>query len=252
MASDRHTTKAVRNESTADDLELGPLQMVAIRTMTLVIEIIGRVLDVLVLLARPRLLWPYLRVWGAELWRSPYKWPRSFEAHRVVKSAGQTLRELMYGEVLLGTAVYLMARAGVGRSSVLVDVGAGRGRALLAARWLGARARGIELWEPHVMAVGPALRSAGAELETGDAAQADLSEATHVLLNWCAFTPETQVRLTERFKATCRPGTRFIAVTRPVEDPAFQPVSRHLTLFSWGFERVTVQELRAPPPRAER
>lgn len=229
----------------ADDLELGLLQMVAIRAVTLVIEILGRALDVLVLLVRPRLLWAYLRVWGAEIWRSPYKWPRSFEAHRVVKATGQTLRELMYGEVLLGTAVYLMSRAGVGRSSVVVDVGAGRGRALLAARWLGARARGIELWEPHVKAVGPALRAAGAELEAGDAAQADLSEATHVLLNWCAFSAEMQAKLTERFKATCRPGTRFIAVSRPVEDPAFHPVSRHLTLFSWGFERVVVQELRA-------
>jgi hypothetical protein len=246
MASDPRTAKAARNQGDdVDDLELGLLQMVAIRAMTLIIELVGRALDLLILLARPRLLWPYLRVWGAELWASPYKWPRSFEAHRVVKTAGQTLRELMYGEVLLGTAVYLMWRAGVGRESVLVDIGAGRGRALLAARWLGAQARGIELWEPHVKAVGAAVRAAGASLEVGDAAQADLSGATHVLLNWCAFSPETQARLTERFQATCRPGTRFIAVTRPVEGAAFEPVSRHVTLFTWGFERVSVQTLRA-------
>src|SRR5262249_52646911 len=150
------------------------------------------------LLPRPRLLWAYLRLWGAELWKSPYRWPRSFEARRVVAASGQTLRELMYGEVLVSTCVYLLKRAGVGRGSLLMDVGAGRGRALLAARYRGAQALGIELWEPHVQAMAPALQRAGATLECGDAVKADYAQATHVLLNWCAFSDETKSRLTAR------------------------------------------------------
>ena len=152
MASDLSPppSKAVRND--LDDIKVGPFQLIAIRLVNLVIEFAGRVLDVVVLLPWPRLLWAYLRIWGAELWRSPYKWPRSFEARRVVQASGQTLRELMYGEVLVSTCAWVLARAGVGKGSSLVDVGAGRGRALLAARLRGAGARGVELWEPHVRA----------------------------------------------------------------------------------------------------
>ncbi len=242
MASDVSPPgKAARND--LDDLEVGPLQMIAIRAMNLVIEAVGRVLDTAVLLVRPRLLWAYLRLWGAEIWKSPYRWPRSFEARRVVQASGQTLRELMYGEVLVSTCAYVLARAGVGPGSMLVDVGAGRGRALLAARLRGARARGIELWEPHVRAMAPALERVGAALEAGDAAQADYSDATHVLLNWCAFSDETKERLTARLLETARPGTRLIAVTHPAQGERFRTISTHTTLFSWGFEKVFVQEL---------
>ncbi|HVE87724.1 MAG TPA: class I SAM-dependent methyltransferase [Myxococcales bacterium] len=228
-----------------DDLKVGPLQLLAVRAVNLVIEAVGRVLDVAVLLVRPRLLWAYLRVWGAELWRSPYRWPRSFEARRVVQAAGQTLRELMYGEVLVATGAYVLARAGVGRASTLLDVGAGRGRALLAARLRGARARGVELWEPHVRAVGKALEGAGVTLEVGDATQVDYGGATHVLLNWCAFSDETKARVTARLLETCRPGTRFIAVTRAIQGERFRLLSTHTTLFSWGLEKVFIQELSA-------
>ena len=247
MASDvSPRRKAARND--LDDLKVGFFQLLVIRAVNLVIEAVGRVLDVLVLLPRPRLLWAYLRLWGAELWRSPYRWPRSFEARRVVTASGQTLRELMYGEVLVSTGAYLLARAGVRPGSTLVDVGAGRGRALLAARLRGADARGVELWEPHVRAMAPALRRVGATLEVGDAATADYAGATHVLLNWCAFSDETKARVTARLLQTCRPGTRLLAVTHPAEGDRLRTLSRHTTLFSWGLETVTIQELLPPPP----
>ncbi|HEY8208608.1 MAG TPA: class I SAM-dependent methyltransferase [Myxococcaceae bacterium] len=242
MASDASPPgKAARND--LDDLEVPPLQMLAIRAVNVVIEAVGRVLDTLTLLPRPRLLWAYLRLWGTELWKSPYRWPRSFEARRVVQSSGQTLRELMYGEVLVSTCAYVLARAGVGRGSTLVDAGAGRGRALLAARLRGAQARGIELWEPHVRAMARALERAGATLQAGDAVKADYSDATHVLLNWCAFSDETKARVTARVLETARPGTRIIAITHPAEGPRFRTISTHTTLFSWGFEQVFVQEM---------
>ena len=245
MASDASPPgKVARND--LDDLEVGRLHLIVIRAVNLVIEAVGRVLDLAVLLPRPRLLWAYLRLWGAELWRSPYRWPRSFEARRVVSASGQTLRELMYGEVLVSTCAYLLARAGVGPGSTLVDVGAGRGRALLASRLRGAGARGVELWEPHVRAMAPALARVGASLEAGDAAKADYADATHVLLNWCAFSDETRARVTARLLETCRPGTRLIAVTQAAGGDRFRTLSRHTTLFSWGFEQVFVQELTGP------
>src|SRR5207237_10896372 len=80
----------------------------------------------------------------------------------------------------------------------------------------------------------------------GGAAGADYSDATHVLLNWCAFSDETKARVTARLLETCRPGTRIIAVTQPVEGARWRTISTHTTLFSWGLERVFVQELLAP------
>ncbi len=49
-----------------------------------------------------------------------------------------------------------------------------RERVLLAARWLGAEARGVELLAEHVTCMAHWLAPAGITLVQGDAAQADL------------------------------------------------------------------------------
>jgi hypothetical protein len=228
------------------DLELPFLQMVVVRVYVLVVEFFTRAADVLVLLARPRLLRPYLGVWLAELLHSPYRFRRSFEVVRVLRSSGQVMRELIYGETPLFTAVGLFRRAGVGRGSRVVDLGAGRGRVLLAARWLGAEARGVELLADHVASVAGQLKPAGITLTVGDATREDLGDATHVFANWTALSPETKARLTERFRS-CRPGTRFVVVTRPIEGPDFVTLGQYRRLFTWGFEAVWIQEYRPGP-----
>ncbi len=233
-----------------DAIRLSPLERLVVSLVAFFISVFGRVTDLALLLLRPSLLRPYLAVWAAEIRASPYRWPRSFEALRATKQAGQTIRELMYGEVLLASAVFVFWRAGVRRGSRFVDLGAGRGRALLAARWLGAEARGVELLRAHVRAVEGAMVRAGARLEVGDAAEADLSEATHLFLNWCAWRSETKLRMRERIER-CRPGTRVVAVTRPIEGSQFFRVSAWPVLFSWGFEAVHVSELGAEGPTGE-
>ncbi|PTL81449.1 methyltransferase [Vitiosangium sp. GDMCC 1.1324] len=212
----------------------------------LLIGLFTRVTDVLVLLVRPGLLRPYLGIWLAELLHSPYRPRRTFEMTRALKASGQGFRELIYGETPLLTALRLFRRAGVGRGSRVVDVGAGRGRALLAARRLGAEARGVELLVDHVASVAGQLRPAGITLTVGDATREDLGDATHVFANWTALSPETKARLTERFRA-CRPGTRFVAVTRPIEGTDFATLGRYRMLFTWGFESVWLQEYRPGP-----
>lgn len=235
-----------RPEDSLEDYELPWMQAVVVRVYVLVLEFFTRAVDVLVLLARPRLLRPYLGIWLAELMHSPYRFRRSFEVVRVLRESGQGLRELLYGETPLFTAVGLFRRAGVGQGSRVMDLGAGRGRVLLAARWLGAEAHGVELLADHVASVAGQLKPAGITLTVGDATRADLGEATHVFTNWTALTPETKARLTERFR-TCRPGTRFVVVTRPIEGPDFVQLGRYRRLFTWGFEAVWLQEYRPGP-----
>jgi hypothetical protein len=129
----------------------------------------------------------------------------------------------------------------------VVDVGAGRGRALLAARWLGAEARGVELLADHVASVAGQLRPAGISLTVGDAIREELGDATHVFAAWTALSPETKARLVERFRG-CRPGTRFVTVSRPIEGAGFVTLARYRMLFTWGFESVWLQEYRPENP----
>jgi hypothetical protein len=235
--------KKTRRVDTSMDFDVSPWELLVIRVSVLLISLCTRVADVLVLLWRPRLLGAYLRVWLAEFVHSPYRLAATFEVVRVLKSSAQDMRELVYGETPVATAVWVFRQAGLGRGGRLVDVVAGRGRALLGARWLGAEARGVDLLERHVSSVSGAMRAAGISLVVGDATREDLSDATHVYLAWTCLSPETKARVLERLR-TCRPGTRLITVTRPVESPDFPAVSRHRVLFTWGFEPVWVHEYR--------
>ncbi|WP_224370086.1 class I SAM-dependent methyltransferase [Hyalangium versicolor] len=229
-----------------DDLEefdLPFFERLALQLQVRVFALIIRFTDLLLLLWRPRLLRPYLAIWWQELIHTPYRARRTFEVVRALKATGQRFRELIYGETPLMTALYVFNRAGVGRTSRLIDLGAGRGRVLIAARWLGAEARGVELIADHVTRVAPRLQAAGITLTVGDMTREELGDATHLFTNWLALTPETKARLIERFR-TCRPGTRIITVTRPIEAEDFVRLSRHWMLFTWGVEVVWIHEYR--------
>ncbi len=226
-----------------EEYELPFLESVALQVSVLGITLVTRLADLAVLLVRPRLLRAYVSVWVAALLRSPYRLRRSFEVVRALKASGQPLRELIYGETPLVTGLRAFRAAGVGPGSRVVDLLAGRGRALLAARWLGAEARGVELLERHVVSVAEPLRRAGISLVQGDALLEELGDATHVFLAWTALGPETKARVLERLR-TCRPGTRILTVTRPVEAEDFPVLGRQRLLFTWGFEGVWLHEYR--------
>ncbi|MBN1209248.1 MAG: class I SAM-dependent methyltransferase [Myxococcaceae bacterium] len=233
-----------------DDLEefaLPFFQLLALRLQVVLFAILTRLTDLLLLLWRPRLLVPYLGIWWAEILHTPYRARRTFEVVRALKTTGQRFRELIYGETPLMTALWFFKRAGLGRGSRLVDLGAGRGRVLIAARWLGAEAHGVELIADHVTRVAPRLQAAGITLTVGDMTREELGDATHLFTNWLALTPETKARLIERFR-TCRPGTRIITVTRPIEAKGFVPLSKHWMLFTWGIEAVWIHEYRPETP----
>ncbi|QSQ21543.1 class I SAM-dependent methyltransferase [Pyxidicoccus parkwayensis] len=226
-----------------DDFAVSFPRLLVIRVWSMFLELLTRLGDLAVLLLRPRLLLPYLGLWLREALVSPYRLRRSFELTRLLQASRQNFNELMYGETPVHTALWLFHKAGLNRDGHLVDLGAGRGRTLIAARWLGASARGIELLPGHVALASGPLARAGAQLVTGDATQADISDATHVFTNWTALTPETRARLIERLR-TCRPGTRVLTVTRPVESKGFTVLSRHRLLFTWGLEDVWIHEYR--------
>ncbi|MCE9668393.1 class I SAM-dependent methyltransferase [Myxococcus stipitatus] len=243
MAEDAPSPPARTPRNEEDDYAVSLPRLLVIRLYALVIDCVTRLGDLAVLTLRPRLLGPYLGLWLREVLVSPYRLKRTFELIRVLQATGQRFNELMYGETPVHTALWLFRRAGLGPGHTLVDLGAGRGRTLLAARWLGAQAVGLELLEAHVALASSPLAKAGARLVQGDATQADLAGATHVFVNWTALAPDTQARLVTRLR-TCPPGTRVLTVTRPIRLESFVVLSQHRALFTWGREDVWIQEHR--------
>lgn len=230
-------------------------ELVLIRTLNVPVEVACRLGDLLVLWFRPRLLLAWWRLWVRAVLHTPYRWPRSFEARRVVQGANQTLEELLYGELPVATALWLLWRSGLRRGGALLDLGAGRGRPLLAARWLGASARGVELLPAHVALAAPVLAPVGVWLEEGDLRTVALGTPTHVLLNWCGLRPTTRRTVVEHLRQLPE-GTRILAVGVPLEGDGFEALRTHRALFTWGVARVYVSEVRSrmaaappgPPP----
>ncbi|MBU8898803.1 class I SAM-dependent methyltransferase [Corallococcus sp. H22C18031201] len=232
-----------RRDDALAEFDLPLIQRLALQLQVTVLSVLLRASDVLLVALRPRLLRPYLGIWWEGILRTPYRARRSFEVVRALQASGQRFRELVYGETPLVTALSVLKHAGVGPASRLVDLGAGRGRVLIAASWLGARAHGVELLAEHVNRVAPRLQAAGMTLEEGDMMRADLRDATHVFTNWVALGDETKARLVAHLRG-CRPGTRIVTVTRAIEAEDFPCRSRRWALFSWGLEAVWVHEYR--------
>lgn len=200
-------------------------------------------IDVVVLLRRPRLLSAYLRLSWVRMVQSPYRWPRSFETIRRLHQAGQVRRALTYGETPVFTIAWLLRRAGVGPQSCVIDLGAGRGRALIGARSLGAHASGFEIAGEHVEAAAEILSKVGIELHHEDGATVDLRQASHIYVAWSHFSPATIARFVAHFEMTAV-GTRFVTVGQPIEHEDFVKLSEHNVLFTWGTAKVFVHEHR--------
>lgn len=220
------------------------------RTQVWTFRICLRTCDFLFLVSAPRLLWAFMRIYALELRRSPYRWPRSFASTLARTKSEQSVRELVYGETPVVSGAWLFWRAGVTRDSRFVDLGAGRGRALLAARWLGADVRGVELLAEHVRLVAGILENVNVRIVVGDAGRVELCDATHLYIAWTGYSQETRDRIVQQMRGA-RPGTRIITVDSPVVDPDFAILSRHHLLYTWGPVPAWVQEYR-PTPSADR
>jgi SAM-dependent methyltransferase len=213
-----------------------PLDGFFLRLSAFGIGALTRVLDVALLLWRPSLWRAYARIWAGTFRQSPFP-PKTFEKVHVARRAGRGLRELVYGETPVWTAVRLLRAAGVDEHSVVVDLGAGRGRALLGARYLGARARGVELVPSHAERANAALVGTGVEVVEGEAEAAHLEDATHVYVTWTCLAPESRAALTARLRELAA-DSRVLTLSVPIEDPAFAVEERLVGLYSWGFDAV--------------
>lgn len=114
----------------------------------------------------------------------------------------------------------MLTMAGATPGRVLYDLGSGDGRlVIMAAREFGCRAVGIEInplrWLLSRVLVSMSGTGGKARIRRADFFEVDLSEADIVC---CYLAPETNVRITRRFRGTLRPGTLIVSYRFPFPD----------------------------------
>lgn len=199
-----------------------------------------RLADAALLLLRPKLLRAYLRTWRAAFVSSPWS-DGSFDKLHDARRRNKSLIELTYGETPVVSAVRALKAAGVTKGSRVLDLGCGRGRVLLGARYLGAEAVGVELLEAHVDVTRALLAEVGAEVVLGDAEDPPLDGVTHVYLAWTCFSLETRARVERRLRQAPS-GLRVVALNHRFSDDGFRQVTSLSMMCSWGRVPVFVHE----------
>lgn len=169
--------------------------------------------------------WRMLRQRAAGL-----RW-NDYESVHAARGAGLDPSAVTWGETPLVVARRLLGAAGVDASSRVLDLGAGIGTFLVAARLLGAQARGLELVRSRAVCGAEACAVAGASLEAGDARHAPLDAPwapTHVVLTWTCWPAGLRDDVATRLRGLAA-GTRVLAFTHGIGD-GFQPLS---TVRAW-------------------
>jgi hypothetical protein len=202
-----------------------------------------RVADWLYLITKPRIFRCGFRLWARGLLSSPYS-ESGFTRVYSARQAKVPTEELVYGETPVFTGVQILREAGACQKSKVLDLGAGRGRFLLAARCLNAEAKGIELLNEHVVEATEPLSAIGAQLEQGIATQFEQAGATHVFVAWTCMGPVTRLRLTQSLQRLT-PGTIVMVVTWPIEGDGFETLFSCKKLFTWGPSEVYAYVRRA-------
>lgn len=182
---------------------------------------------------------PAVRAAMRALRRAPEPIER-FESVLAARQAALPPEARTWGETPLSVAHGLLRDAGVGQGSAVVDLGAGRGAVLLAARALGAAARGCEIDPARARVIEAPLLACGVTLDVADARTWDAGAPTHVWLSWITWPSALRAELSSRL-ASLPSGTRVVALTWAPIGP-FRVLSERRRLFPWGVVDVVLAE----------
>ena len=201
-----------------------------------------RAVDFFLLMRWPRLWKAYLRTWKTAYEKSPFT-ESDFGRVVAARQGNRSRTELTYGETPVVTARALLRAVGVTRESAFLDLGMGRGRVLIAALTLGARARGVDLVRSHVETTRAALESVGAQVAQQDAAKTSLEGASHIFLAWTCFSERSRKEVTQHLESAA-PGTVVVCLDYPIESQAFEPLKKRTVFCSWGRANAFVSRRR--------
>lgn len=174
---------------------------------------------------------PAVRAAARALHQAPMPRER-FESVLAARQAELPPEARVWGETPLCVALALLREAGVGPGASLVDLGAGRGAVLVAARALGATARGCEIDPARARAIAGPLEACGAALDVADARSWDPGAPTHVFLAWITWPAPLRQAVAARL-AELGAGTRVVALTWAPTGP-FRVIHEGRRWMPWG------------------
>lgn len=191
------------------------------------LRVVAGVVDVAWLCTRPRLLH-----WFVAAKRLP-----------TYDDAADDDDDSVYGDVFVAPTAALLRACGARAGVVVVDVGCGVGHVLIAARAVGAAARGLEVDPARAL---PAhARNNDVEVVIADAVAGDYGDADIVWCSWLTWSATTRAALTTRLAQTLKPEALVITLGHAVDDgSAFVVVARSTMWCSWGRADVVVSRKR--------
>ena len=125
-----------------------------------------------------------------------------------------------------------------------MDLGAGRGGVLLAAKLRGMESVGYDLNPAHIVLSENVLKPLDIHLKFGDARQVNIEDSDLVYLAWTTWAKQTRKDIESNLMAIS-PGSKVITLSWPLQSDGFEEIRRGVALFSWGlanyfiFERKT-------------
>ena len=165
-----------------------------------------------------------------------------FQSVLAARAAGIPPAARIWGETPLSVACGLLREAGAGAGSTVADLGAGRGAVLVAARAIGATARGCEIDPARAAALAGPLAACGVAIDVADARAWPLGTPTHVWLSWITWPASLRAQVSERL-AMVPKGTRVIALTWAPTGP-FTALWERRRWMPWGVVDVVLAERR--------
>ena len=135
----------------------------------------------------------------------------------------------------------MMKLAGLNKESSVIDLGAGRSCVLLLVKFLGAKARGIDLNPEHVAVAKWTLKHTGIGYAAANAKTIELESYSHAYLAWTTWSTRTRHGIVKNL-LNMRQGAKIIVLSWQIADINFSEVKRGLALFSWGLAPYFIYE----------
>ena len=148
----------------------------------------------------------------------------------------------VYGDVFVAPTAALLRGCGARAGVVVVDVGCGAGHVLIAARSVGATARGVELDGARTLP--QHARAAGADVVVVDGADVDYGDANIVWCSWLTWSAPTRAALTARLTSSMASRALLVTLGYAPDGDAFEPIARTTIWCSWGRADVVISRRR--------